>query len=516
MWLAALATGCSLVAGLYFYTYATATANASMAMQTRMTLALQKKTPQATPTAVPVRTPAKPARPKATAPALSPTPTFMPAVLAHYRPQAPLMGIALEGFTDAAGLHEVLALKARWGRRWREIAWRDIEPNEGEYHWEVLAGLEAELKQAAAVGLAPILNIQMTPAWAQKFPPNACGPIRADKLDAFAKFVEELVKRYGSATQYGVRYWQIGNEPDVAVGIVAPDSVFGCWGDLSDPYYGGGRYAAMLKVVYPRVKAADANAQIMLAGLLLECDPYIMKVGVNCANEERLHSGLFLEGVLKGGGGDYFDIADVHSYAQLRTDMPSRMHSYYGWSGSDGGTGLPEKVNFMRKVLTQYGFPQKAIFASEVALKCDADSTDCQEVGAAFIPRVYAEGYGLGLTGVAYYALISEFKFKGLLKPDLEPKPAYYAYGFMSKQLYRVEYVGPATEYPGVTGYTFKQSGVNVLQILWSTTGVAQQLTLPADFVQAFDRYGNVIKPENNTLSVDWAPIYLHLKFHNK
>src|SRR5690348_2360044 len=110
MWLATLATSCSLAAGICFYTYAAATANTSMARQTGMPLAFQKKTPQATPTAVPARTPAKPARPKATAPALSPTPTFMPAVLAHYRPQAPLMGIALEGFTDAAGLHEVLAL----------------------------------------------------------------------------------------------------------------------------------------------------------------------------------------------------------------------------------------------------------------------------------------------------------------------------------------------------------------------------------------------------------------------
>ena len=45
-------------------------------------------------------------------------------------------------------------------------------------------------------------------------------------------------------------------------------------GDLfigNDPYYGGGYYAEMLKIVYPQIKAADPEAQILIGGLLLFC-----------------------------------------------------------------------------------------------------------------------------------------------------------------------------------------------------------------------------------------------------
>lgn len=443
-------------------------------------------------------------------------PTFIPVLFRDYRPQPSILGVALQGFNDESGLQETLALGARWGRRWKEVAWRAVEPQEGQFRWEVLADLEEELLRARGVGIQPILEIQLTPEWAQQHKGHACGPIRGDKFEAFAKFMEELVKRYGTATPYGVRYWQLANEMDIDHRVVGGDSLFGCWGEMEDEFYGGRHYGEMLKVVYPRMKAADPGAQVMMGGLLLECDPYKMKPGVDCANEERWKSGFFLEGVLKAGGGDYFDIADVHSYADLRTDLPARMHSYYSWSGADGGTGLPEKVAFYRDLFARYGIANKPIFAGEVALKCEVDGPDCQEVGAAFIPRVHAEAYDLGLIGATYYALISDFKFKGLLNEDKSVKQQYRAYDFMSSILSHVEHGGAVTDYPGVSGQLFKRSGIRRIQIVWSTTGAEQTITLPTDFVRAFDRYGNLLEPTDGTLKVDWAPIYLELMYQNQ
>ena len=158
---------------------------------------------------------------------------------------------------------------------------------------------------ARAVGIQPIIEVQFTPTWAQKVPGYSCGPIREDKLAAFANFMEQVVLRYGSASPYRVRYWQLGNEVDLAPQEVATDNIYGCWVDLNDPGYGGGYYAEMLKVVYPRIKAADPNAQVMMGGLLLECDPYNADP---CTNERRKKSGYFLQGVLDAGGGDYFDL----------------------------------------------------------------------------------------------------------------------------------------------------------------------------------------------------------------
>ncbi len=477
---------------------------------------LPTPTPEPTPTPLPAIDSRVVAQDAAEPPSDLPAPTFIPLLMREFRPHATMLGVALEGFFDAAGWQETLALQLRYARRWRHIAWRDVEPREGEYHWEVLAGLEEELRTAATRGLVPILNVQMTPEWAQQHPGNACGPIAGDKFAAFAVFMQQLVLRYGTASEYGVRYWQIGNEPDVAVGIVPGDSVFGCWGDLSDPFYGGGHYGEMLKVVYPAIKAADAQAQVMLGGLLLECDPYTMTVPATCQNEERLQSGYFLEGVLKAGAIDAFDIMDVHGYGELRLDLPSHMNSYYAWSPAVGGTGLPEKVAFVRRLLEQYGRPDKVIMATELALKCEEPGGDCQDVGAAYIPRVIAEAYQLRLAGIVYYALITEFKYKGLLLPDLTPKQQYAAFQFAASQLSWVEYVKPVEQYVGISGAEFNRSRLRRLWIIWSADGTEQRLSLPPDFVQARDKYGNVLPADGDSLAVGWSPIYVYLKIENQ
>ncbi len=445
-----------------------------------------------------------------------PFPTYIPLLMRHFRPQAPLFGVALEGYFDAAGWQQALALQPRYVRRYREIAWRDVEPHEGDFRWEVLAPLEKELMTAAENAAVPILNVQMTPAWAQKYKNHACGAIAADAFDAFARFMEQLVLRYGSASEYGVRYFQIGNEPDVDVNIVPGDSVFGCWGDLSDPYYGGGYYGEMLKAIYPRIKAADPNAQVMVGGLLLECDPYTMTVPATCQNEERLHSGYFLEGILKAGGADYFDVLDLHGYGELRMDLPSHMHSYYHWSPAAGGTGLPEKVAFARRLLAQYGHPDKTIVATELALKCEEPSDNCQDVGAAYIPRVFAEAHELGLKFASYYALITEFKYKGLLLPDLTPKKQYAAYKYMASLLSWIEYVKPFDRQAGISGAEFSRSRLRELWILWSTDGTDQYLTPPANFVQVTDKYGNVLDLVDGRVLVGWSPVYVFLEIANK
>ncbi|MGD2178272.1 MAG: hypothetical protein PVG71_10665, partial [Anaerolineae bacterium] len=345
----------------------------------------------------------------------------------------------MERFDEASGLETASELGVGWVRRWEHISWRLVEPNEGDYHWEVLDGLAEEFLRARERGLEPVVEIHFTPRWAQKVVPYACGPIRTDKFEAFAEFVGQLVTRYGPSSPYNVRYWQLGNEIDVAPGEVGPESVFGCWGDPDDAYYGGEHYAEMLKVVYPRMQAADPQVQVMMGGLLLECDPYVTTPGNGCKNELRWRSGFFLEGVMRAGGGEYFDVVDVHSYALLRVDLPSKMHSQYAWSGTEGGTGLPENVAFARQVMARYGYDHKPVFAGELALKCEEPTATCYDVAAAFVPRAFAEAYELDLLGGIYYTLISpdsyRSRYKGLLRPDGSARPAYWAYAFMSERL---------------------------------------------------------------------------------
>jgi hypothetical protein len=118
----------------------------------------------------------------------------------------------------------------------------------------------------------------------------------------FAQFVAEAVERY-SQPPYDVRYWEIWNEPDVGLGVIPAQSGFGCWGDPDDPYFGGGYYAEMLKVVYPVIKQVNPEIIVLIGGLLLDCDPVdppesppgsgILK---DCS------SAKFFQGILEEGG----------------------------------------------------------------------------------------------------------------------------------------------------------------------------------------------------------------------
>ena len=274
----------------------------------------------------------------------------------------------------------------------------------------------------------------------------------------------------------------------------------------------------MLKVVYPRIKAVDPDAQVLMGGLLLECDPATMTVPATCANEYRYKSGYFLEGVLKAGGGDYFDIADVHSYAYFSVTLPSRMHSFYAWSGPAGGTGLPEKVTFTRNMLAKYGLT-KPIFVGEVALKCYAPTNPrdppldaCWDAAAAFVPRVYAEAYQLGVTGQVYYLLVADTVYYSLMTSDFTVRPMYESYKVLSTYLQDSRFEHAITDFPGVSGSEFSQNGTGRFQLLWSTNGTDQTILTPTGFIRAVDKFGQSVEPVNGQLTIGWSPIYLEMQ----
>jgi hypothetical protein len=166
--------------------------------------------------------------------------------------------------------------------------------------------------------------------------------------------------------------------------------------------------------------------------------------------------------------------------------------------------------------MSKYGFEDKPVFAGELALKCEQPTETCYDVGAAFVPRVYAEAYALDLLGGTYYTLVSpdtyRSRYKGLLRPDGSARPAYWAYAFMSRQLVDSRYEGPATEYAGVSGHAFEKAGGRQVQILWSSDGNDQAIDLPAGLVGAYDKYGDPLAADGRQLTVGWSPIYVELQ----
>ncbi len=234
--------------------------------------------------------------------------TYLPTVTRYQTPRQSVFGVQVLNGSGVSLAGKAAEAGATWVR-YGEIYWNEIEAVRGQRDWSQLASFDSNLAALQAQGLNTQVVVLGAPAWAQRRVPWQCGAIREDALNDFATFMQDLVKRYSGAPYY-IKYWELGNEPDVDPSFVGFNSGFGCWGDLGDPYYGGGYYATMLKTVYPAIKAVDPQAKVMIGGMLMDCDP----THPPASSADGCRSGKFFEGILRGGGADYFDIVAYHAY----------------------------------------------------------------------------------------------------------------------------------------------------------------------------------------------------------
>ena len=392
------------------------------------------------------------------------------------------------------------------------LLWYEIEPIEGERDWAAAADLERVLEQASASGLSTILIVRGTPQWAQRFPGSYCGPILPEKLDQFADFLGEAVRRY-SQPPYNVRYWELGNEPDVDPLLVRSNSVFGCWGNYLDAYYGGGYYADMLKVVYPVIKSADPKARVLLGGLLLDCDPSQPPQGKDCS------AGNFLEGVLSNGGGDYFDILSFHGYTPYFGPASGYPYELYmdkhnpSWEHLGGVVN--GKINYIRQLFEKYQV-EKPIYLTEAALMCaEYNPTDCDPPGAAFYDtqaeyaiRLYVGNWANGIEGTIWYQFEGPgWRYSGLLDEEQNPKPVYEALAYLANSLSQSVYNGEVSQYENLLGYEFISPGKHTW-VLWSPEQIDISIPVPSDLSAAYDKYGSEVTPSGDQLVVN-SPLYL-------
>lgn len=403
--------------------------------------------------------------------------------------------------TAARGLDLAASAGVRWVRR-NGLLWASVEPHPGARSWAAVSGLESELQAAHELGLEVILVIRDTPAWAQAVPGYACGPVAPQALDTLAQFAFDAVKRYGSAP-YGVKHWELWNEPDVAPELVAPDSGYGCWGDSSDPYYGGGAYAQMLQAVYPAIKAADPEAKVLLGGLLLASEP---------GPDDPVAPGRFLEGVLRAGGGDYFDVTSFHGYAQFWNKLVDWEMQIDAWAPRGGV--IAGKASFLREVLAGYGY-DKPLILTESGLLCPSCGTPPGEAflaaQAAYVPRLYVRNGALGLIATVWYTLEGPgWRNGGLLEGAQQPRPAFRAFETLNAFLGKDCVLADDRSQANLAVYVHQCPGDQVW-VLWTKGNESRQYLLPAGFVQAFDHFGTPIPLGGGSISAGFAPIYLRI-----
>jgi GH35 family endo-1,4-beta-xylanase len=390
------------------------------------------------------------------------------------------------------------------------VLWSDVEATAGTYNWTVLDNLSSQIDIAIANGIEVMLVVRSTPTWAQKNPGYPCGPIAQNNLKDFANFMSLLVQRYAGK----VKYWEIWNEPDAALGVAPTNGNYGCWGDTNDAWYGGEYYGDMLELIYPEIKAADPNGKVIVGGLMMDCGP-----GGNCANTNVLK---FIEGVLRSGAGNSFDGIAFHSFDYFTGGLGN--YGNTAWNTSRATTGPTElaKVNYLLNILGQYGVMGKFLMNTETALVCDTGCTDAQNTfentKAYFVAQDYAIALAKNLKSAIWYGARMGWRNTDLLYLDLTPRPAYYAFKFGRQELNGAKYQKELPQFPGVMGYQFikpvddpNNNNMRRIWVLWSKDGVNHPVTLPGIPFNVFDVDGTP-QSISTQVTIKLEPYYIELK----
>lgn len=402
------------------------------------------------------------------------------------------------------------------------MLWAAVESVQGTYDWAAAKSFEDALIMANKLGLTMILTIKGTPAWAQKVAGHSCGPMTPATLPAFGNFVNAAVARY-SRPPFNVHFWELMNESDIDPIDVQADSMFGCWGNMQDPDYGGGYFAEMLKAAYPRMKAADPSAVIMAGGLMLDCGP------LTPAGCPRLK---FLDGILKNGGGSNMDALSFHVY-EYYLNKPGQFYNQ-GWGSrwDKEGTSVGTKATYLRSVLSSYSFPNMPLFITEVALLCNPnhytpfDPNAClndqfDDTKAVYMARAAADALKSDIKALVWYkvrtafdacsgASISTWCYTGLIKNDLSLRPGMRALKVSADVFTRASLTTSGLYQANIYSYQFDRSDRTVIMMSnqLSTPQVINLTTMPTSI---YNMIGDSVQI-TTTLTITSTPLYIEWK----
>lgn len=245
----------------------------------------------------------------------------------------PRLGIhtRLTGVGDETYIRHTLEQVREMGASWIVdlFPWAYVQPRSRYgYDW---TGADMVVRHAARQGLTVVARLDIVPEWAR---PRGSSDRYLDEqhYEDYASYVAAFLTRY---RPYGVRHVIIWNEPNLAFE----------WGRRPpDP----AAYAALLKAVYPRAKAAAPDAVVIAGALSPGPD-------LGGSAEVRMGDLRYIEELYAAGAAPYFDAWAVHNYGAL---LPPD-------TAPD-----PEEVNFrrievVRDLLAAHGDGRKRLMITE-------------------------------------------------------------------------------------------------------------------------------------------------------
>ena len=257
--------------------------------------------------------------------------------------------VTLDPQKEATHLSKVAGTKSAYWMRGMPIIWDEIEKKQGGFDWTVADDAIIGGKDKYFAG--DVYHIAMIWPFAN-WDQDAChhgkkylatGHLKKGGEDlkmgapcdmkAYANFLTKVVERYdgdgiddAAGLEIPIKYWEVMNEPEMQGGGIG-----GAGEDLKFFVGTSQEYLSILKTSYETIKKVDPEAKVAHAGM----------AGMQKNFQD------FWDPVFAGGGGNYFDIANIHT---INTD--ERREDMY--------------VLKFQRYLEKFGIKDKPIWVTEV------------------------------------------------------------------------------------------------------------------------------------------------------
>jgi hypothetical protein len=325
----------------------------------------------------------------------------------------------------------------KWGRQ--DFTWSRIESKPGVYDWQAYDTL---VDTCRAHGLLLFGNLAYGPSFHD--------PRTPEGVEAYCAFAREVVKRYRGK----VDFWQIWNEPNG-----------GFWKGTPE------QYAALLAAAGRAIHEASPDAKVL---------------GLNMAFCDV----LWAERILKAVPYDCFDVACFHPYRP--PSAPEEPFDWWeldqyvkSWHRNDLTADYPlvrmtflEQTEELIEVMKRFGEP-KPIWITEICWNTHIHPYGTSELRQAdLLVRFHVLAMASGrIDKVFWWTLkdggdrqFDQADMVGLVRADLEPKYAYYAFAWMARMLEGAVLVRNELSGPDVYAVLFRDEPADKdVMVAWST-----------------------------------------------
>ncbi len=370
-----------------------------------------------------------------------------------------------------------------------DLSWKNIQPKEEIWRFET----PDSMLEASPFGpIATLFAMQ----YASPTPPWETDPSQFQKtLGLEAKvYLDAVLDRYADE----ITYWEIGNEMDHwragDPNQSGPRPQGGEDVPLHAPLDGFSPYeqGVFLAQVSEYIKSKDPDAVIVLPGMSGIAD-YTLDV--------------WLEGVIEGGGSDFFDIMNYHYYSEYM--------------------GFERAREKLEKKLEELGLEDKAVWLTETGVSSDptltqrTDYPNSEDTQASDVFRRLIQAYASGDSLVLWHSHIGfsdegsqgDWRAYGLRKSTGEMKKAWYTFKLFSEELIPFKAVEKMAS-PQKDQYLYKISfeGSNEYKyIAWGggSLSIPQGITLYASVVFEGSNPKWMSTEDQSKLSLSEVPLLL-------